>query len=515
MQRFNKLLGIYEDVPSPPVEELRGYTLLKGYDENFLKRLQPHVLRLGADKGDIILREGEYGDSAYYILKGVVEVVIPKALKSRIEELPTRPSPIRGGRLGGIGGRAKAIMRERRDAPGAGQAPARPVGSDTVILTTMPADAVGKDRIFLGEGEIFGEISALSRYPQSASVVAETACTLLQIRTAGLRLIQKKSPEFKDFVDQRYRKRSLSTHLRNVRLFSECDERFIQDLSGRVQLYSYEPGEVIVQEGSPADAFYLVRSGFLKVSQKAGEGEVTLSYIAKGEYCGEIALLFEEPWIFTLTAYDHVDIVKISREDFVRLIKDYPAIEKELWEITVERLKDRGRVVRTPGASAFLQMALDEGLIHGNSILLIDLDTCTRCDDCVRGCQSTHGGVPRFIREGTKYHNFLIPTACYHCTDPVCMIGCPTGAITRVGASHQIVITDACIGCGNCANRCPWGNIIPVPTEKDGKVMNISTKCDLCQDHGGRPACVYNCPNGSAVRISFKDLDRVMGQLSS
>ena len=45
-------------------------------------------------------------------------------------------------------------------------------------------------------------------------------------------------------------------------------------------------------------------------------------------------------------------------------------------------------------------MAMDTGLIHGESVLLIDLQTCTRCDECVRGCANAHGGEPRFIREG-------------------------------------------------------------------------------------------------------------------
>ena len=64
-------------------------------------------------------------------------------------------------------------------------------------------------------------------------------------------------------------------------------------------------------------------------------------------------------------------------------------------------------------------MAMDTGLIHGESVLLIDLSTCTRCDDCVRGCAETHGGMPRFIREGNKFRTWSIPTSCYQCTDPV------------------------------------------------------------------------------------------------
>ena len=52
-------------------------------------------------------------------------------------------------------------------------------------------------------------------------------------------------------------------------------------------------------------------------------------------------------------------------------------------------------------------MAMDTGLIHGESVLLIDLDTCTRCDDCVRACADTHGGMPRFIREGTSLRTLV------------------------------------------------------------------------------------------------------------
>ncbi|HXI03196.1 MAG TPA: cyclic nucleotide-binding domain-containing protein [Candidatus Saccharimonadales bacterium] len=513
MQIFNKSLGVYEDAPVPSVAQLSTLPPFKDFDERVLKGIQPHVAVVHHDKGDVILREGEYGDSAHYILKGTVEVIVPLPLRGKAAALKPRPAPPTQAVPGSLGGKLRTLLTRHAGSPATAQMPSRPESGGTLILTSMPADVVAGERILLEKGEIFGEIAALSRYPHSASVVADTECTTLQMRTQALRLIQKKSPEFKEFVDKRYRQRALSNHLRSVRLFSDLDEALLKDLTEKVQLYSYEPGEVIVKEGDPADAFYLVRAGFVKVSQRAGEGDLTISYISKGEHCGEIALLLEEPWIFTLTAYDHVEIVRMSRDEFRDILEKHPRMKKELWEVTVERLKERGRVVATPGASSVLQMALDEGLIHGNSILLIDLETCTRCDDCVRGCASTHGGTPRFIREGTKYQNILVPTACYHCTDPVCMIGCPTGAITRVGASYQVVITDACIGCGNCVNRCPWGNIVPVAAEEGGVAKTVSTKCDLCQDAGGRPACVYNCPNGSATRINFKDLDRVLGQL--
>ena len=41
------------------------------------------------------------------------------------------------------------------------------------------------------------------------------------------------------------------------------------------------------------------------------------------------------------------------------------------------------------------------------------------------------------------------------------------------------------------------------------KFINLASKCDLCVDRREGPACVQMCPHGSAVRISFKDLETV------
>ena len=60
----------------------------------------------------------------------------------------------------------------------------------TVILSAFPAELVARrQRTILEPGEIFGEIGALSRYPVSATVRAETPLRLLQIRLPGLRML--------------------------------------------------------------------------------------------------------------------------------------------------------------------------------------------------------------------------------------------------------------------------------------------------------------------------------------
>ena len=43
----------------------------------------------------------------------------------------------------------------------------------------------------------------------------------------------------------------------------------------------------------------------------------------------------------------------------------------------------------------------------------------------------------------------------------------------------------------------------------DGKAVELASKCDLCLTRPEGPACVQMCPHGSAVRISFKDIQTV------
>jgi CRP-like cAMP-binding protein/Fe-S-cluster-containing hydrogenase component 2 len=488
------------------VEQLRGLPLFAGIPEKardkVIEKVRKYVHLVEFAPGELILREGDYSDSAFYVVGGAVEVVLSGGA--------ARPQ-VRGG------AHIPPAQRSEARSP-ADKLLGRPSGaSGTLVLSALPADLRAGERTILGEGEIFGEMSALSRYPVSAMVRADGPVKLLQIRLPGLRMLTASSREFKGFLDSRYRERSLASHLGKVGLFSKVEESFIDRLKERADLVSFEPGQVIVQEGTPADAFYLVRGGFVKVSVQAGTSDLAVTYLRKGDYAGEAALLVDEVWPFTLQALDHVELVKLGKDTFTELTARYPAIEDELWTEAVARLRVRGAVSDNPTSSEYVQMAMETGLIHGESVLLIDLSTCTRCDDCVRGCADAHGGVPRFIREGQKYRNWLVPTACYQCTDPVCMMECPTGAITRTVGTLEVTINpQTCIGCGNCAERCPWGNIIMVETAEkrsDGKPVELATKCDLCLTRPQGPACVQMCPHGSSVRISFKDLERVTALL--
>jgi Fe-S-cluster-containing hydrogenase component 2 len=223
-----------------------------------------------------------------------------------------------------------------------------------------------------------------------------------------------------------------------------------------------------------------------------------------------MAFLTGTPRMATCTALDHVEVVRIPGDEFQLMLDSFPEIRQKLEAQAAEHEEqNRLRVMRV--ADVPVDQFLNQGLMEAQSLLLLDLDRCTRCDQCVRACADAHDGVSRLIREGLRFDRYLVATSCRQCRDPLCMVGCPVGSIRRRN-SLEVIIEDWCIGCGQCANNCPYGNINmhPFPVELDdpsypgrrmASVKLKATSCDLCLDHE-EPSCVYACPHDAAHRVN-------------
>jgi Fe-S-cluster-containing hydrogenase component 2 len=227
---------------------------------------------------------------------------------------------------------------------------------------------------------------------------------------------------------------------------------------------------------------------------------------------------------------NHLELAQLSRADFLRMLRKFDVLRRRVIKQSLVRVYE-ARV-----GHRVLAEYVEQGLYEGQSVLVLDLDNCTRCDACTRGCVEQHGTtthgipIPRLIRAGRRLDNFLVATSCRSCTDPHCMVGCPVDSIHR-GKHLQIVIEDHCIGCGLCAENCPYGSIFMIPNERNriavpdpespGRTHRIgqlkAANCDLC-DAGGdlsrpQPACVAACPHDAAFRMTGPQLlARVMGR---
>lgn len=508
---FGVQTGLVDLSERPTPEELRQFEIFSEYDDKLLEKISTDVSVATWQADSVLFEEGSYIDLAFFVVSGEIEVSLESIKGSSGGATPifdpsrTMVKPL-DEESGGTTVAPKTVMMRQAE---------RRSPAEITLLSTMDFDLARGSVANLGPGDLLGEIGAMSGWPQSVTARTVTECRLIQIRMPALRLMRRKSKALKERLDQLYRERSLFTQLRSTPLFRFCGDLILKALMEVVELVSCDPDEVIVSEGESADAFYCVRSGFVRLLQEYGEERLVVTYLSKGMTLGEVELLMPElgAWQWTAESVEYAEIVKIPKDAFSQLLKTHPGLEEELWALAAERIQETGRGRGDIRQSEFTQVALQGGLVQGNSILAIDLNTCTRCDDCVQACAATHGGRPRFVREGNKILNVLVAKSCYHCRDPVCLVGCPTGAIHRAGAGEVVAVEEEiCIGCSSCAGNCPYDSIIMhetgeqwpdnmVPAGLRGKDRKVASKCDLCEDTGHGPACVSNCPQGCAYRV--------------
>ncbi len=512
---------------------------------------------LNFEKGDIIVREGDYGSSAFLVLLGeaIVALNLPATILGRV---PAKKK--------GWGAALAQLWRnhkhaEVRDYSGANKSnnhSSDMVGSRVdetgthVFLHDIPGVINVDSSLMINQGEIFGEISALTRTPRSATVVANSAMRLIEIRWQGFREMLKRHDALRIHVEKLYRENSLRAHLREMEIFKKLPKETIGKLADATVFESYgnfqwnqtfkstkkkdisdrilaEP--LIAQQGEYVDGMILIRSGFARLSRQHGEGHQTIAYLGKGQTFGERELVHnwktgeQRPWLLSLRAVGYVDILRIPTTVIEALVlptipkselpPSLPSLDPSKGK-TNRRLKERAETMD----KGLLEFLVEKRLINGTQTMMIDLDRCTRCDDCVRACASTHDNNPRFIRSGEVHDHWMIAHACMHCLDPVCMIGCPTGAIGRDQKSGSVSINDeTCIGCQTCSNSCPYDNIrmvevndkrgLPIVDIDTGAPIVKATKCDLCADQLGGPACQRACPHDALVRIDLSTPDAI------
>jgi Fe-S-cluster-containing dehydrogenase component/CRP-like cAMP-binding protein len=484
-------------------------------------------------KGELVVREGDYGNSAFLILQGKLRVVLSPSLSAaslgRAEEQKRGVFDVVSQLW------TNTWLPETRatksNAPKAFETVRKSVNS-RIILQDVPAILDKHATDLIEEGALFGELAALGRIPRSSTVLADEDCLLLEIRWQGLRELRNYDEGWRRMIDERYRKTALTSHLNEVAEFDHLNDAQIQEVADRCIFETYgtfdwytsfqklrSQGEVdepvIVRQGDYPDGMLMVRAGFAREAVQHGTGKRTVTYLGAGDNFGLYELYNE--WAdpeysglavsTTLTAVGYVDVVRVPASVLAEFV--FPNIEPPENKIQMAEGK-------SVADDALMQWAVDERFINGRQAMVMDLDKCVRCDDCVLACAAAHGGNPRFKRHGKTIDHWMVSNACMHCVDPVCMIGCPTGAIHRsINGGAVIINDDSCIGCGTCANSCPYQNISLVHIadskghglfdDQTERPIMKATKCDLCVDQIGGPACVQACPHDALQRVDFQE----------
>jgi CRP-like cAMP-binding protein/Fe-S-cluster-containing dehydrogenase component len=474
-------------------EDLLKIPVFQGVSGTFLELNRGAIVKRRFRKGELICKEGDFGSTAFFILEGKARV----SISSPMAHVKTQ------GGAQGFFKRLTSTLAPREADKRDEEARDRMIPIDASVDLSYENPVAE-----LGPGDLFGEMTCMNFYPRSATVRAESDAVAYEMLRNVLDIMLK-NKTFRAQVDQNYRKRALENHLRGVPMFADLSTDFIEHLKESVELLRFAPGQVIARQSDAADSFYLVRIGFVKISEHYPGGELILAYLSRGDYFGEIGLLGGGVRTATCTALDHVEVVRVSGDDFRQMVERFPSVRRGLEAVAEERRSANAQRMQMVH-SVPIDQFLSQGLMEAQSLLVLDLQNCTRCDACVNACADAHEGVTRLVRDGLRFDHYLVATSCRQCRDPLCMVGCPVGSIRRRN-SLEVIIEDWCIGCGLCARNCPYGNINLHPFEvmaEEGEhagrqkavIKQKATSCDLCT-HLKEPSCVYACPHDAAHRV--------------
>jgi len=161
--------------------------------------------------------------------------------------------------------------------------------------------------------------------------------------------------------------------------------------------------------------------------------------------------------------------------------------------------------------------------------MVIDIDKCVGCHTCEIACKIenlTHYGNFRCRLLQVEQNRTPYPTwlrlSCCHCERPSCLAACPVKAITKEDNGLVAINQETCIGCGLCADACPYRSVIrssgkqyfdvPTPYEElaaphQKHVANKADKCTFCAhrlEKNMQPRCLTAC---ISKVLHFGDLD--------
>ncbi|HET9653472.1 MAG TPA: cyclic nucleotide-binding domain-containing protein, partial [Usitatibacter sp.] len=191
------------------------------------------------------------------------------------------------------------------------------VGGEVLIETRTDGE---RSWFTLGPGEFFGEMGLISGRRRSGTVKAGADCVLVEApRRAMLKLIASVESVRKQ-VDDAFVKRAVRAYLGPM-----LPERDLADLIDQgAQVRRYGSGEALFAEGDAPDGLYLIRRGSVTISRRIAGREVVLSYLAAGNYVGEMALLSESPRTATVKAAVTTEAVVLEASVFKRVLARNP-----------------------------------------------------------------------------------------------------------------------------------------------------------------------------------------------
>ena len=119
--------------------------------------------------------------------------------------------------------------------------------------------------------------------------------------------------------------------VRHSSVFRFLSDEHFDAIEPLLQEEHYDFGDVIVKQGDPADAFYVLTTGRARALKiRADAEEIPLGVLKPGDSFGEAALAEGGTRSATVRCSTAVDVLRIDRDDFLQLVSQEPDLKQSI-----------------------------------------------------------------------------------------------------------------------------------------------------------------------------------------
>jgi len=215
-------------------------------------------------------------------------------------------------------------------------------------LKVYATDGLGRQTELaqLGEGAVFGEMALLSAQPRSATVGCMGEVDLLEVGRQSLATLADELGQVAEALHAFTRDRLLANLMATSPLFKPFNRMQQRDLLRRFTSHDVSPGTVVINEGEEGRGLFVVLSGELDVSRRAADGtSVPLGGLRTGDVFGEMSLLRNVRTTATVVSTRSATVLFLAREYVARIVEAMPEIRSYLEALAEDREIDNQLVL--------------------------------------------------------------------------------------------------------------------------------------------------------------------------
>jgi CRP-like cAMP-binding protein len=190
----------------------------------------------------------------------------------------------------------------------------------------------------LGENAVFGEMALLSAQPRSASVGCLSECDLLEVGRQSLAALADELGPVAEALHGFTRERLLGNLMATSALFKPFNRMQQRDLLRRFTSHDVAAGTIVINEGEEGRGLFVVLSGELDVSRRSADGSVVpLGGLKTGDVFGEMSIIKNARTSATVVATRAATVLFLAREYVTRMVAGVPEIKSYLEALAEDR----------------------------------------------------------------------------------------------------------------------------------------------------------------------------------